>query len=85
MRVCDAGRATLSPSMWDKLHSTPYGRFDRIAPPPPEANPYVSRVNFEHFDIARDPEVLMREFPRGKRINCDGQQRDQRTSTIFVP
>ena len=49
------GRATLNPTLWDRLHSTPYGRFDRIVPPPPEANPYVSRVNFAHYDIARDP------------------------------
>ena len=71
--------------MWDRLSSTPYGRFDRIAPPPTEQNPYVSRVNFEHFDVSRDPDVLSREFPRGKKVQCDGQQRDQRTSTIFEP
>ena len=69
--------------MWDRLHSTPYGRFDRISAPPAEQNPYVSRVNFEHFDIARDPAVLVREFPRGKRTHFYEQQRDQRVSTIF--
>ena len=71
--------------MWDRLHSTPYGRFDRISQPLAEQNPYVSRVNFEHFDIAHDPEVLAREFPRGKRTQFHEQQRDQRLSTIFDP
>ena len=56
---------------------------EKDPPPPPETNPYVSRVNFEHYDIAHDLETLTREFPRGKRIHCDGQQRDQRASTIF--
>ena len=63
--------------------ATPYGRFDRIVPPPPESNPYFSRVNFEHFDIATDAATLDREFPRGKRMEIPGQQRDHRNSTIF--
>ena len=46
---------------------------------------YVSRINFEHFDIARDPETLVREFPRGKRVHCTDQLRDNRKSTIFDP
>ena len=77
------GRATLPPTMWDNLHSTPYGRFDRIIPMNIEPGVYASRVNFEHYKIARDPEALNREFPRGKRVQCDGQQRDQHKSTIF--
>ena len=81
----ELGRATLRATMWDRLHSTPYGRFDRMVPPPTEPNALVSRVNFEHFNIARDPDTLVREFPRGKRIQCDGQQRDPRRSTIFEP
>jgi len=79
----ELGRATLNPTLWDRLHSTPYGRFDRIVPPPTEQNPYFSRVNFEHYDVATDAETLSREFPRGKRMECTGQQRDQRTSEIF--
>jgi len=68
----ELGRATLSATMWDRLHSTPYGRFDRIAPPAvADQNPYVSRVNFEHYHIAKDPETLNREFPRGKRTQFD--------------
>lgn len=66
--------------MWDELHSTPYGRFDRVAPPPREPTRYVSRVNFEHYNISNDPETLQREFPRGKRVHCDGPQRDTRSA-----
>jgi len=74
------GRATLSAITWDKLHSTPYGRFDRIQPPATDQSPYVSRVNFSHYDISHDPEVLSREFARGKRIYCDAPQREQRSA-----
>lgn len=70
--------------MWSHLDSTPYGRFDRtVAPVTERDGAYASRVNFEHYNIARDPEALNREFPRGKRVHCSGQRRDQRNSTIF--
>ena len=81
----ELGRATLSATMWDRLHSTPYGRFDRVITPDisnldPSA---VSRVPFEHYKIATDKQTLNREFPRGKRIECGG--RDMRRSHIFDP
>ena len=42
----------------------------------------VSRVPFEHYMVERGAEALNREFPRGKRMHCEGV-RDQRRSTIF--
>lgn len=42
-----------------------------------------SRVPFDHYNIPTGSEILNRELPRGKRIQCDGQQRDQRMSSIF--
>jgi len=81
------GRATLPTEMWSNLTSTPYGRFDRILPPPEPMNPgepiQFSRVPFDHYNIPTGSEILNRELPRGKRIQCDGQQRDQRMSSIF--
>jgi len=74
------GRATLSATMWDRLHSTPYGRFDRIAPTPSALNPNFSRVHFEHYNVSHDPETLQREFPRGKRVVFDGPQRATRSA-----
>ena len=71
--------------MWDKLHTTPYGRFDRMitsATPliGPNGEPYTcSRVPFDHYNIARDRETLLRELPRGKRT--EGLQ--QPPSRIF--
>ena len=64
------GRDTLAPTMWSQLDSTPYGRFDRLPPPaPPELlKMHMSRVNFEHFNVAKGKDVLDREFPRGKRV-----------------
>ena len=49
------GRDTLAPTMWSQLDSTPYGRFDRLPPPaPPELlKMHMSRVNFEHFNVAK--------------------------------
>ena len=86
-RKQELGRATLSATMWDRLHATPYGRFDRIIPQPAEPTATFSRVNFDHYDIAHDAETLDREFPRGKRVTAsmDGQLRDHRNSTIFEP
>ena len=54
--------------MWDKLHATPYGRFDRMVPPPPATfeGAHASRVNFDHYQIASGPAVVDREFPRGE-------------------
>jgi len=66
-------RSTLSTTLWNQLHSTPYGRFDRMitsATPliGPNGEAYcVSRVPFDHYNIARDRESLLRELPRGKR------------------
>ena len=80
----ELGRATLSTSLWDQLHSTPYGRFDRVIPTDSHVDPSrVSRVPFEHYNVATDRQTLMREFPRGKRIDCGG--RDMRQSKIFAP
>jgi len=59
--------------MWNKLHATPYGRFDRMITSStpligPNGEPYVcSRVPFDHYNIARDKATLLRELPRGKR------------------
>ena len=83
------GRATLSCAMWDRLHATPYGRFDRMdkfaAENPPKVDPNrLSRINLEHYNVSRDPAVLDREFPRGKRIQFgDFSSGDMRKSNIF--
>ena len=84
-----AGRQTLDSSMWDKLHATPYGRFERMdafaAAHPPTYDPNAaSRVNFSHYNVSTDPAVLNREFPRGKRIEFGAGVRDMRASTIFA-
>lgn len=76
------GRVTLDPGIWDRLHATPYGRFDRVVAPEPVLDPSkMSRVNFEHYNVKVGRDVLDREFPRGKRTDCGG--RDMRTSIIF--
>lgn len=33
------GRVTLDPGIWDRLHATPYGRFDRVIAPDAPADP----------------------------------------------
>jgi hypothetical protein len=86
-RKKEVGRGTLSATMWDKLDSTPYGRFDRLdaGRPKVDFNPEtftMSRVPFEHYKFTTDRKVLDREFPRGKRMDCEGV-RDQRGSSIF--
>jgi len=85
------GRDSLPVTLWDKLDSTPFGRFDRLLvdnPPPQEPRadrPHFSRVNFDHYRISTNRADLDREFPRGKRIGFGGSARDQRSSTIFEP
>jgi len=78
----ELGRPTLDPTMYNNLHSTPYGRFDRMVAPPPPETVHFSRVNFEHYNISTDPATLRRELPRGKRMGITGM-RDQHMSTIF--
>lgn len=82
----ELGRATLSATMWDRLHATPYGRFDRmmaVAPSDHTQKAQFSRVNFDHYNVSTDPADLDREYPRGKRIHFPASKRDQRSSTIF--
>lgn len=80
----ELGRTTLDPRIWDRLHATPYGRFDRVIPSEPSADPSrVSRVPFEHYDFPTGRAVLDRELPRGKRMDC--ALRDMRASRIFAP
>ena len=63
------GRHTLSVTMWDKLDSTPYGRFNQMPPaaPPAERAP-TSKVRFDHYNFARGPEAVALEYPKGKRV-----------------
>jgi hypothetical protein len=78
------GRTTLDVCMWDKLNSTPYGRFDRMftkAPPDDWASHSLSRIPFDHYNIPRGKDALTREFPRGKRTVEGGTNQ----STIFEP
>lgn len=58
------------PTMWDQLEATPYGRFNKLMPPPmsvEEAATFRSAVVNDHFAIPRGKPVTDREFPRGKR------------------
>jgi hypothetical protein len=80
----ELGRTTLDARIWDRLHATPYGRFDRVIPSQPSADPSkCSRVPFEHYSFATGKAVLDRELPRGKRMDCS--IRDMRQSRIFAP
>jgi len=84
------GRDSLDVKLWDKLDSTPFGRFDRllvdgiIHPPRPEGQQF-SRVNFDHYKVTTNRADLDREFPKGKMTMFPASARDQRTSTIFEP
>jgi hypothetical protein len=58
------------PTMWDKLEATPYGRFNKVMPPPmsvEEAGSLRSAVVNDHFAIAMGKAAVDREFPQGKR------------------
>ena len=58
----------LSPLVWDKLESTPYGRLGKVVPRP-DAPAYrlTNRVTFDEYQMVRGREVLERELPLGKR------------------
>ena len=64
------------PTMWDKLEATPYGRFNKLMPPPmsvEEAATHRSSVVNDHFAIMRGKAITDREFPPGKRCFPDAK------------
>lgn len=67
----ELGRSTLDMKMWDKLDTTPYGRFDRFAGlEPPKAPSQCSRIMFDHYSEPSHAAYLkeMTQAARGKRM-----------------
>jgi len=72
------GRETLDCRMWNKLESTPYGRFSRVAPPGSQAALDVEAMRehggaascFDHYHVPTGQAGLAAahlEFPRSKK------------------
>jgi len=61
----------MTPQMWDRLESTPYGRLDRVVPdpslPPYELSNRVLTEQWQQPSREAQQQELLREIPRGKR------------------
>lgn len=67
----ELGRSTLDMKMWNKLDTTPYGRFDRFAGlEPPKAPSQCSRIMFDHYSEPNHAAYVkeMTQAARGKRM-----------------
>ncbi|KAG8468933.1 hypothetical protein KFE25_007451 [Diacronema lutheri] len=62
------GRATLKPTMWDKLEATPYGRFNKMmAASKADHGTFKTSLVMDHYAFDRGKDVADSEFPKGKR------------------
>lgn len=61
----DGGRVTLDLKLWDKVGSTPFGRYADLPIEKPVKNP--SRVIFDHYTLDKDPVTAAKEFYSNRR------------------
>lgn len=73
-------RETLDAKLWDKVESTPHGHYSKMFDNAREHNVnqamidkknqlLASKIKIDHYSYPRGKEVMIKELPKGKRVN----------------